>query len=314
MPLCDEETLQTWRKSNDKRVWERAVTILENRNLTPRAIADKIERPVAVVQDWIKAFNRYGIEGIRSRRKKRSPDRRTRAFEVKKMRILEILHDRPTSFGINRSNWNLYSLAYVYETRYSESISRSTIGRLIRNAGYGFRKARQVLTSPDPDYREKVELVLRTLQNLQAGELFFFIDEMGPLRVKKYGGRTYSKCGEVSSIPQVQTDKGSVTLTGALSAITNQVTWIYGKSKDTSAMIDLIEILFNQYNNAPVIYITWDAALWHDSMNLKEWLDEFNATTQRFGTGPLIFLIPLPTSSQFLDVIEAIFSESKQNI
>ena len=116
------------------------------------------------------------------------------------------------------------------------------------------------------------------------------------------------------SIPQVQADKGSVTLTGALSATTNQVTWIYGKSKDTSAMIDLIEILFNQYNNAPVIYITWDAASWHDSMNLKEWLDEFNATTQRFGTGPLIFLIPLPTSSQFLDVIEAIFSGMKRAV
>jgi hypothetical protein len=124
----------------------------------------------------------------------------------------------------------------------------------------------------------------------------------------------YSKRTETPSVPQVQSYKGSVTLSGALSATTNQVTWIYGKSKDTFAMIDLIELLFNQYNDAPAIYVTWDAASWHDSLNLNEWLDEFNSTTHRFGIGPTIFLVPLPTSSQFLDVIESIFSGMKRAV
>jgi hypothetical protein len=137
---------------------------------------------------------------------------------------------------------------------------------------------------------------------------------MGPLRVRKYGGRMYSKRTETPSFPQVQSYKRSVTLSGALCATTNQVTWIYGKSKDTSAMIDLIEVLFNQYNDAPAIYVTWDAASWHDSLNLNEWLDEFNCTTRRFGSGPIILLVPLPTSSQFLDVIESIFSGMKKAV
>jgi transposase len=312
--LCDEEILGSWRKSNDKQLWDRAVTILENRNLGLEQISTKIERPVSVVQDWVRAFNRYGIDGIKPRPIKRTPDRRALASEVKKKRVIEILHDRPSSFGINRSNWNLSSLASAYENRYSESISRSNVSRLVRKAGYGLKKAKKVLTSPDPDYREKVELVLHTLQNLQPGELFFFIDEMGPLRVKKYGGRMYSKRTETPSFPQVQSYKGSVTLSGALSATTNQVTWVFGNSKDTPAMIDLIELLFNQYNDAPAIYVTWDAASWHDSLNLNEWLDEFNATTQRFGVGPTIYLVPLPTSSQFLDVIESIFSGLKRAV
>jgi transposase len=312
--LCDEKTLESWRKCKNKQLWDRAVTILENRNLSLQQISTKIERPVSVVQGWIKSFNSYGIDGIRPTRKKRAPDRRALASEVKKRRIIEILHDRPSSFGINRSNWNLASLASAFENRHGESISRSNVSRLIRSAGYGLKKAKKVLTSPDPDYREKVELVLGTLQNLQSGELFFFIDEMGPLRVIKYGGRMYSKRTETPSIPQVQSNKGSVTLSGALSATTNQVSWIFGRSKDTSAMIDLIELLFNQYNDAPAIYVTWDAASWHDSLNLNKWLDEFNSTTQRFGIGPTIFLIPLPTSSQFLDVIESIFSGMKRAV
>jgi len=103
-------------------------------------------------------------------------------------------------------------------------------------------------------------------------------------------------------------------MSGALSATTNQVTWIYGRSKDTSAMIDLIEVLYNQHFSASKLYVTWDAASWHKSAMLVEWLDAFNVTTRSTGEGPLIELVPLPTSSQFLDVIEAVFSGMKRAV
>ena len=47
---------------------------------------------------------------------------------------------------------------------------------------------------------------------------------------------------------------------------------------------------------------------------LVEWLDAFNATTKKANEGPLIELVPLPTSSQFLNVIEAIFSGMKRAV
>jgi hypothetical protein len=103
-------------------------------------------------------------------------------------------------------------------------------------------------------------------------------------------------------------------MAGALSATTNQVTWIYGSSKDSSAMIDLIEVLFNQHPAAARLYVTWDAASWHSSSLLVEWLDSFNAETRRRGDGPVIELVPLPASAQFLDVIEAVFSGMKRAV
>jgi hypothetical protein len=163
------------------------------------------------------------------------------------------------------------------------------------------KKARKVLCSPDPEYREKVDLVLHTLQNLKPAELFFFVDELGPLRVKKYGGRTFVRKAAAYTFPQEQEYRGVMTMAGALNAITNQVTWVYARSKDTSAMIELIEILFNQHRAASMLYITWDAASWHRSRVLVEWLDTFNETTKRSREGPLIHLVPLPTSSQFLE-------------
>jgi transposase len=312
---ADRNTLKEWRKSNDKKLWEKAVTVLESWNLMPEEIAKKVERPLDEVRKWIKAFNRGGIGALNLPRKPRlDAAQRREALEQKRRRILEIVHDRPNSYGINRSNWNLPSLALAYRSKHEEAISRSTAGRLLKKSEYSIRKARKVLSSPDPDYREKVELLLNTLHSLKANELFFFVDELGPLRVKKYGGRTFVGKNEPCSIPQNQPARGVVTMAGALSATTNQVTWLYGPSKDTSEMIDLIEVLFNQHRAAARLYISWDAASWHRSSGLVEWLDAFNAETRKSQDGPLIYLVPLPTSSQFLDVIEAVFSGMKRAV
>ena len=310
----DFEILEEWRKSKDKRKWERAVVILENWNLSLKALSFKIERPISTIKTWIEEFNASGLGGISIKRKKRDESKRKGKIEQRTKRIIEILHQKPTTFKINRSVWSLDSLANAYEKQFNEKISRTTIGRSIQSAGYNIKKARNVLTSPDPDYKDKVERLLKILWSIKSDEDLFFIDELGPLRVKKYGGRCYTKKGETLTIPQNQFSKGSITLSGALSATTNQVTWNYGNSKDTSAMIDLIEILFNQYHDKSKIFITWDAASWHSSNELIEWLNIFNETSMKLGENPIIEFIPLPSNSQFLNVIESVFSGMKRAV
>lgn len=310
----DKRVLDEWRKSKDKRQWDKAVAILENWNLSPEEIAEKIERPLPTIKKWIQTFNCYGLEGLSRPRKKRVDIARQKKTEERSKRLLEILHQPPSSFGINRSNWNLKSIVDIYAKEQGESIAQSTASRLIRKTGYRFKKAKMVLTSQDPDYREKVELLLKTLQDLTEDEMFYFIDELGPLQVKKYGGRAYSPKGDSRTFPQNPTTKGSITLSGALSATTNQITWSYGVAKDTQAMIDLVEILFNQQFEKARLFVTWDAASWHNSNALIAWLDEFNTATRQAGSGPIIELVPLPTCSQFLDVIEAVFSGMKRAV
>jgi hypothetical protein len=178
-----------------------------------------------------------------------------RAFNVQSevsertRRILELLHDKPTTFGINRTNWTQPALRKAYEQSYREVISRSTLARLIRRAGYRWKKARRVLTSPDPCYREKVELLLNTLHSLAADEMFFFLDEWGPAQVRKRGGKAYR--AHHATIPRRQLSRGNVSLVAALSATRNQVTWHFVASKDSRAMMDMIEILYNQYHTKP---------------------------------------------------------------
>ena len=142
----DKGILEEWRASNDKKLWQKAVTVLDNRILAPEVIANKIERPTSQVQKWIKAFNRHGLEGLNRPRKPRTPGERQASRDRNARRVLEILHAKPSAYGINRSNWNLPSIARAFEQEHKEVISTSTVGRLLRQFGYAIRKARKVLT------------------------------------------------------------------------------------------------------------------------------------------------------------------------
>ncbi len=246
-----------------------------------------------------------------------APRRRPRRSEIRRLvskSLVEILHHQPKAYGINRTSWTHQSLADAYELEHGQKISSNTVRTHLKVAGYRWKKSRRVLTSPDPEYREKVELLLRSLQSLRTDEVLFFVDELGPLQVKRYGGRSYSTKKEARTHPQKQSSKGSITLYGALSATTNQVTWLYGDAKDTTAMIDLAEILFNQYQDKSRIFITWDAASWHRSNQLIEWVDDLNATSRASKAGPVVELLPLPHCAQFLNVIESVFSGMKRAV
>lgn len=87
---------------------------------------------------------------------------------------------------------------------------------IIRKAGFRFRKARKVLTSNDPEYREKLKGITTILQNLKPYEKFFSIDEFGPFAIKLQGGRSLVKAGEIKTVPQHQRSKGRLICTAAL--------------------------------------------------------------------------------------------------
>jgi hypothetical protein len=64
-------------------------------------------------------------------------------------------------------------------------------------------------------------------------------------------------------------------------------------------MMDMIEILYNQYHTKTKLYVTWDAVAWHNSGPFLEALDQFNEETRALSAGPIIELVlanrPKPT-------------------
>jgi hypothetical protein len=150
------------------------------------------------------------------------------------------------------------------------SISRSTISRIVRAAGYTWRKATEVLTSNDPKYHEKLERIKSVLAALGKNDRFCSIDEYGPFAIKMKGGMRLVAPGEHPHVLQFQKNKGSLIVMATLELSQNQVTHFYSKAKNSTEMIILLEVLLKKYKKCDTLYLSWDAASWHASEALYE--------------------------------------------
>ena len=286
------------------RPWERrkAIAVIGCLKGVPTAtIADCVNVKHRTVKRYFERFSSGGSTGLFPRRKPRCVD-----LEGDKRLVFSLLHSPPSAHGINRTTWKLDDLHSIL-VKDGHHISRQRIPVLIKAAGFRWRRAKVVLTSRDPDYNVKVEAIKKTLSDLTENEAFFSIDEFGPFAIKQRGGRKLVSPGESYEVPQFQKSKGWLILTAALELSRNRITHFYSLKKNTEEMIRMAELLRGEYRGCTTLYLSWDAASWHMSQSLLSHLEKLNAEARRDGH-PIIKCAPLPAGSQFLNVIESVFS------
>jgi hypothetical protein len=91
-------------------------------------------------------------------------------------------------------------------------------------------------------------------------------------------GWSYTELDHPKTVKQFQKSKCWVICTAALELSTNQVTHFYSRKKDTGEMIKLIDLLIIQYASDKKLYISRDAASWHNSKKLKQHMQQINET------------------------------------
>ena len=220
--------------------------------------------------------------------------------------LMKLVHSPPADHGYNRTSWRLADIKSVLDQQ-GKVASLNNIRATIKTTGLRWKKARIALTSTDSEYRAKVDAIKSALARLASNEAFFSIDELGPVAVKMRGGRALQLPGRVRTVPQWQKSRGAFILTAALDLARNQVTYFFSDHKNTDETILLVNKLRECYSGYRKLYLSWDSAPWHRSSRLREHLQCLNdgaATEAR----PRIEVLPLPTSSQFLNVIESVFS------
>ena len=218
--------------------------------------------------------------------------------------LFKLLHEPPSQSGFNRTSWRIPDLVEVMGRR-GFPTGRAVLREAIAKSGFRWRAARVVLTSSDPHYQEKLDRVQAALSNLKKNERFFSIDEYGPFSVKAIPGHALTPPGELPTVPQWQKSRGGLIVTAALELSKNQVTHFYSSAKNTAEMVKLIDRLLVDYAANKTFYLSWDAASWHDSKKLKKYVEKHNSEVLN---GPRLELVPLPACSQFLNVIESVFS------
>lgn len=287
-------------------VRNRAVIILAHLKKIPNYdIAHFLAITHAQVIRIVALFKASGMVSVFGPRKKRNVKCEDKNY---KDAVFALLHSPPKDHDVNRTTWTLKTLCEVLKKNGSP-IGEDTISKIIKNAGFRFRKAKIVLTSLDPEYKTKLHEITTILANLKPDEKFFSVDEYGPFSIKMQGGTSLVMPDNLRIVPQYQKSKGTLIVTAALELSENQITHFYSKGKNTDEMLKLLEILVAKYSTQSRIYFSWDAASWHASKKLYERLDEINSDTYRTtNKTPQVTLAPLPSSAQFLNVIESVFS------
>ena len=260
----------------------RALSILGRlSNSSPRDAARTLHLEQKTVRRYWKTYDEKGANQLFAR-----PVYAGSKFRDQKIKdaVLSLLHSPPSIHDVNRTSWKYADLQRVLKGQ-GIKLARATIRKIIRSTGFQWRKARSVLTSNDPHYREKVDRIKSVLSNLGPKERFFSIDEFGPFAIKMRGGLVLCDPDKVPVIPQYQKSKGSLIVTSALELSANQVTHFYSSKKDTEEMLKLIDVLLLQYRDCERLYLSWDAASWHDSAQLLDRVAAVNSErTGRFIT------------------------------
>ena len=155
---ADVQFLYFHLKHGRSRQRKKAAAILaRERGIPNSVIAKAIQSACSTTRRYYRIYVEAGLEALFAWNTNRHCIDPRKVSERAK-RILELLHHKPTSCGINRTNWTQPGLRKAYEHSHGEVISRSALVKIIRGAGYRWKKARRVLSSPDPCYHEKVEL------------------------------------------------------------------------------------------------------------------------------------------------------------
>lgn len=305
----DSEQLVRMLWPHPARLRTKALTVLAHgQGFSKHKISQFLGISVNTVRKYLDAYRLFGTEGLIAR----TPKRKKSDDPLFRESIFRLLHEPPSFSGINRSVWRLVDLRRALESQ-GVSACHETILQVIKSAGYRWRSAKVVLTSTDPEYRKKLEHLQSILGALLPSDRFFSIDEYGPFAIKMKGGRWLVGPDENPSVPQWQKSKGWLILTAALELSTNQITHFYSTAKNTNEMIRMIGTLVEEYKAAAKLFISWDAASWHMSKALVTFIDEHNEVALD-NRRPLVELVPLPASAQFLNVIESVFSGMARSI
>ena len=157
--LTDEERqqLQTGLRSSDAFILRRCQILLASaRGQYATTIEQNVGCDDDTVRKVIKAFNAHGLKALKA--KSRRPHHTSAAFSKEQTeRLKELLHKSPRQYGKNTSIWTLGLVAEVsfVEGLTVERVSAETVRATLERLGIRWKRAKEWITSPDPEYMRK---------------------------------------------------------------------------------------------------------------------------------------------------------------
>ena len=153
----EKQALEKARRASDACQMKRAQILLaSSQGLTTTGIEKQFGYSAEYARQMIHRFNGQGIECLK--RKSSAPLRRETIIDAGKCeQIKELMHKSPRLFGKASSVWTLSLVAEVLSEKGKtpRRMSNETIRTAMKNNGISWRRAKDWITSPDPNYELK---------------------------------------------------------------------------------------------------------------------------------------------------------------
>jgi transposase len=319
-PITTEESgiLDRWQRSDDVIRYRRArILRLSEAKWKCPAIAESLALHAETVRDVIKAFDEGGIPAIvpEPRSGGRPP-----TYTQKVAESAEDLARQEPPAEEGRATWTLHALAKAIACRFEhlDKVSHEAVRRLLNQRDIVYRKAKNWLTSPDPQYKLRKQQRNRLLAMARTAldGTAFWLDQSWFARWP-YSFRAWAARDAPLRVAQRWSEEVDTTaLYAALDDETQEpfLRWAEGQpnSEETVRFLDALMVHCTA-KGLRFVVLFWDKASWHTSKRTLNWIRTYNQQAKLKNQTRLI-VCSLPTRSPWLMPLEPIFGWIKHQV
>jgi transposase len=216
-----------------------------------------------------------------------------------KRSLLAILKVAPRACGWCRTRWSCATVALEWEGRRGITVSAETVRRWLHELGWEWKRAKLVAKDDDPQRVEKLARIRYAFEQLRAGMVLFFADELDISLLPKVGYQWMPRGAQVE-VPTPGTNEKRY-LAGALDITTGTTQHCVWYRKTTGLFLDLLATLDRAYPARAFarLSVVVDNSKIHYAGEVEKWL----------AAHPRFQLLYLPTYCPKANPIERAFGD-----
>jgi len=330
---AERRALEDGLRSPDAFVLRRAQIILASaQGEQVGVIAPRVGFSGQAVRAVIQAFNAHGVAALRQRSRRNRII--YRSFDTAGAEALrDVLHRSPRDFDKPTGVWTLDLAAEVAQEQGLTAwrVSGETIRATLARMGVRWRRAKEWITSPDPeDARKKArrDRLIRLAQR-HPDWLLGFEDEVWWSRLAHPALYAWQEDAHPlrlieQTVARDDPDPKALACYGLLARCWDAASrrsedlWLrFVEGRPVSAVtIDFLRwcTVRAQERGKRAVLLVWDNASWHDSQIVRSWLRQHNRQVKQSGHGVRLVVCSLPTKSPWLNPIEPKWLAGKKRV
>jgi transposase len=269
--------LRAARKTRDANLRTRHMIVIHSAaGKSQKQIAAMLGCSVSTVKRTRTRWRELGEAGLIDRREDNGPAKK--ADEAYAADLLAMLAHTPRQHGQRRPTWTQELMIKVMRGRGHATVSRTTIGRLLRRLGVRRGMPKPTVNCPWSRRQKaaRIRLIRQLTESLPTDEAAVWEDELDV--------HLNPKIGPDWMLPrtqrQVPTPGKNVKryIAGALDAVSDRLVWVSGERKNSLLFIELLKKLLKAYADKKLIHVILDNYAIHSSRQTQAWLAEHGST------------------------------------